>query len=205
MMMTQEDKRSMRYRRYFGSIPFAMLPLVVALLSIERPYFYQLPLAVQCVVVGLAFASALYLVGVVALPWSRPLWLTSNLYDPTHWWGFLLPVANTLYIACMATSGWAVLSAFLYLQGLATMSPERALAKPINDSLMYYFWSFLDAVPVLELPRTLGWELPFRYTDPVNRVLLLLYKIVLIGPVIATGVLVWQDIRRLRSGTKEPA
>jgi hypothetical protein len=88
---------------------------------------------------------------------------------------------------------------------LATTSPERTLADPFNETINYYIWSFLDAVPMLELPRTLGWELPFRYTDPVNRVLLLVYKIVLIGPVIETGMRVWQDVRRLRSGTKDAA
>jgi hypothetical protein len=170
-------------------------------------YFYQLPLVLQWTLVCISFGIALYIVGALALPWSRPLWLTSNLYDPTHWWGFLLPVANTLFIACMATAGFVVVSEFLYRKGLATTSPEQALADPFNESFnqsfAYYIWSFLDAIPTLEFPQTLGWERPFRYTDPANRVLLLVYKIVLILPMIATSVLIWGDIRRRWSRKKD--
>ena len=62
-------------------------------------------MALQWVLVVLTFVSAFYLVGLFVLPWSRPQWLTSNFYDPTRWWDFLLPAANTLFIAFMATSG----------------------------------------------------------------------------------------------------
>jgi hypothetical protein len=201
---TGHDKRSKHFRIYFGLIPLSMGLLALVMWLMSHDYFYQLSLALQWVLICLSFGIALYLVGALALPWSRPLWLTSNLYDPTHWWGFLLPVSNTLFTAFMATAGFAVVSVFLYRQGLATTSPERALADPFNESfkesLAYYLWSLLDAIPVLELPQTLGWERSFRYTDPASRVLLLVYKVVVILPMIATGVLIWRDIPRLWSG-----
>ena len=87
----------------------------------------------------------------------------------------------------------------------AKTAPGRALNDPVGDSFAYYVWNFLNAIPVLEIPKTLGWELRFRFIDHVNPVLLLLYKVALIGPMIAAGTLVWQDVRRLRSRTKDPA
>lgn len=194
----EHDKRADRYRRYTGFAALGMAPLAAAVTLLNK--LSQLPPALQWLLVGLAFASTLYVIGLVAFPWSRPLWLTFNSYNPAHWWGFLLPASNTLYIALMATAGFALVSAFLYLQGLATTSPERALSDhPFNASFEYYAWSFLNAIPVLELPNTLGWELSFRYTDQVSRLLLLLYKILVIGPMIATGILVWRDVQRLHS------
>ncbi len=131
--------------------------------------------------VGLVFASALYLAGLFAVPWTRPLWLAFNSYRPKHRWGFLLPAANTLYVAFMATMGFAAVSWFLDRQGMATLSPQRVLEDPINDCSWYYLRSLPNATPVVEL----GWELPFQFTDPANRVLLLLYKISVVGPALA--------------------
>jgi hypothetical protein len=59
---------------------------------------------------------------------------------------------------------------------MATLSPQRV-------------------PPLLEL----GWELPFQFTDRANRVPLFLYTLVLVGPLIAIGKLIWADIRGLRS------
>jgi hypothetical protein len=205
LRVTTDAKRSARYARYFGLITVGMAPLGVVWLLIKHDRLDRLPLALQWFLVALALASTLYLLGLFVLPWSRPLWLKSNFYDPAHWWGFLLPLANTVYVASMATWGFAIVSGFLYLRGVGTTAPERALADPFNDSWAYYIWGFLNAIPVLEIPQTLGWEMRFRFTDHVNPVLLLLYKLALIGPMIATGKLVWGDVRRRRSRTRNPA
>jgi hypothetical protein len=131
-------KRSARYKRYFGLIPVAMAPLAGVPWLIEHHRLDRLPVALQWFLVALALGSALYLVGLVELPWSRPLWLKLNLYTPAHWWGFLLPAANTAVVAAMATWGFAVVSGFLYLHGVGATAPERALGDPFNDSLAYY-------------------------------------------------------------------
>jgi hypothetical protein len=201
----QDAKRSARYARYFGLASLGTAPLGAVTFLITSDRLDRLPVTLQWILVALAFASTLYLLGLLVFPWSRPLWLRSNFYNPKHWWGFLLPAANSLYVAFMATWGFAVVSGFLYLQGVAKTAPERALSDPFNDSWAYYMWDFLDAIPVLEIPQTLGWELAFSFTDHVTPLLLLLYKVLLLGPVIATGTLVWRDVRRLRSTTKSAA
>jgi hypothetical protein len=174
MSASRDSWRVRLYRRFFAAIPIITAPLGLAIWMVGGGDRDWIPLAVQWLLVGLAFASGLCLVSLFIWKWSQPLWLALNLYDPTRWWGLLMPVWNTLYAAGMATSGFAVLSTFLYARGVATPSLGRALSDPYNDTFWYYVWSFLDAIPLLDLPLTFGWKRPFRFTDPVSRVLLLL-------------------------------
>jgi hypothetical protein len=193
-------KHSVRYQRYFGLITVGMAPLFLFTLLIGR--LDRLPLALQWILAAGAFGSTVYLLGLIVVPLTRELWLASNFYKPAHWWGFLVPLLNTVYLTFQATWGFAIVSGFLFLRGVGTTDPERALTDPFNDSWRYYIWSFLNAVPVLEIPQTLGWERPFRFTDHVNPALLLLYKLALVGPVLATGKLIWQGVRcRFRTRT----
>jgi hypothetical protein len=108
----------------------------------------------------------------------------------------------TLTIWVWATVGFAGLSVLLYLHGVATTAPAQALAvkDPLWDlAVNFYVWKSLDAIPVLEIPQTAGWEPAFRFTDHVSPVLLLLYKIVVILPVIETARLIWQRRRNRES------
>jgi hypothetical protein len=192
MSASRDDWRARLYRGLFASIPLIMLPLGVFVVVIVPYGLHRLPLALQWTMVGLVFASTLGLASLFIWAWMRPLWLELNGYDPTRPWTSIRPLAITSYVAGMATMGFAIVSAFLYLQGVASTSPERVLARPYVDTFWYYAWSLMDAIPALELPRTLGWEQPlFRFTDPLNRVLLLVYKLALIGPVIAILKLLW--------------
>jgi hypothetical protein len=99
----------------------------------------------------------------------------------------------TLAIWLLATVSFAGLSAILYLHGLATIAPAQALQDSLWDSAVFYVWKSLDSIPVLEIPETMGWTPAFRFTDHVSPVLLLLYKIVVILPLIETGRLIWQQ------------
>lgn len=200
---SRDVKRGTRYGRYAGLISIGITPLVVFMWLLRNQRLEHLPPTLQWFLMMLAFVSTLYLVGLVVLPWSRPYWLKLNFYNPAHWWGYLLPLANTLYIAFFATSGFAVISTFLYLRGLATTDPEHALENPFNDCFAYYIWRFLNAIPVLEIPKTIGWEMRLEFTDHITPVLLLLYKITLIGPIIAIGKLVWTDVRDRHSSDKK--
>jgi hypothetical protein len=100
----------------------------------------------------------------------------------------------TLLIWLWATLSFAGLSAILVLQGIATTVPEHAIKDPVWDSaLHFYVWKSLDSIPVLEIPQTIGWEPAFRFTDRGSPVLLILYKVVVILPLIETARLIWQQ------------
>jgi hypothetical protein len=100
----------------------------------------------------------------------------------------------TLAIWLLATVSFAGLSAILYPHGLATIAPAQALQAPLWDSAVnFYVRRSLDSIPVLEIPEMIGWTPAFRFTDHVSPILLLLYKIVVILPLIETGRLIWQQ------------
>ena len=49
----------------------------------------------------------------------------------------------------------------------------------------FYIWHFLEAIPLLEVNKTLRWEEPLKYTKVGVGWMLLLFKITVIIPVIA--------------------
>ena len=196
---TEPDaKKVARYRRLFGLlVVLGMLPVYVAWQLMDTGWADR-RVQVQWVLAGVAFVGALYLVCLLVFPWSRPLWLQANLYQPEHWWGYLLPLVNTAWIAAWVTLGFAVVTAILHQRGVVTATPADAFDEPWFDASSYYLWSLAEAIPVLEIPQTIGWELGFRFTDRVTPVLLLFYKLALIGPLIAVGTLMWRDARQRR-------
>jgi hypothetical protein len=180
------------YKWYLKFFIVGILPLFV--FSLLRSRFDRLPLTGQLILVAWACTGTVYLMGLIVFSSTRKLWLAGNVVDQTHRWGFLGPLLNTCWLAILITYGFAIVSGFLYFRGVGTTVPERALTDPFKDSGSYYIWSFLNAVPGLEIPQTFGWERPFRFTDRVNLLLLLLYKLTFVGPAFATVKLIVQDI-----------
>lgn len=197
-----DDNSNKRFQRYVKVIqPLTGFPFIIVYLLMSSHRFDRLSLTLQWALMVLAFVGGLSMIGVLTLPRWRSLWVRPC---RKRWLASPAVAFTTLVIAFIVTGEFAFVSTFLYLQGIATTSPQRPLTDPVNASYWYYIWNFLNAIPILELPQTLGLDPPFRYTDPWSRLLLLIYKIVLIGPVIATMVLIWRDARRLRYKTKGP-
>lgn len=195
-----------RYRRYVTLTVLIVPALFLAVLQLdEHGVFEKLPTAVQALLAGVTFAGGLAFAFLLVKPRWRRQWLSFNGYDPRRPSALVVPILNTFYLLMTATMGFAFLSGFLYVHGIVdvlTPSGQHALDDPINSSAFYYIWSFLNAIPVLEIPHTLGWEPEFRFTDHVTPPLLLLYKLVVILPVIAVVHMVVKDQRarsRLRA------
>jgi hypothetical protein len=58
----------------------------------------------------------------------------------------------------------------------------------------FYFWHFLDAVPVFKITDTLLWKEPLTYDSGWIGLLLLLFKITVISPIIGAFVWYWRFI-----------
>ena len=200
-MHAADDKSDGRILRYLTVYqPLAAAPFVVVYMMTKHHWLEQLQSALQWCLMALVLVGALFMILIFVLPKWRKQWVRPS---RGNWWGGFVVAYSTIIIAFIVTSCFALVSAFLYLQGVATISPERSLADPVNDSIEYYFWNLLHSIPVLELPHALGWEdPPFRYTDHVSRLLLLIYKIALIYPVTATIVLMFRNVRRTRHKIK---
>lgn len=55
----------------------------------------------------------------------------------------------------------------------------------------FFVWHFLDAIPFLDINKTLNLPTPFEYRSMTVGILLLAYKLLLIAPAIATFVNYW--------------
>lgn len=151
-----DDKSEERFQRYLPVAPLGLIFLVVVYQLMKYHKLEQLPLALQWVLVVLVFLGVLFLTLTIVLPRWRRFWVRPC----RNWWDAFVIASNTVMIALVVTLGFAIVSTFLYLQGMATTSPEHPLTDPVGDSMYYYEWNFLHSIPVLELPQALGWEAP---------------------------------------------
>lgn len=68
------------------------------------------------------------------------------------------------------------------------------IAQPA-DALDFFSWHMLDAIPALDVTKTLRWEEPLGYTDSGVGALLLAFKILVIVPIVAAFASFWRYSR----------
>jgi hypothetical protein len=135
-----DDKSEERFQRYFPVAPLGGIPLVVMWTLMKYHKLEQLPLALQWVLVVLVFLGVLFMIGATfVLPSWRRFWVEPS----QNWWDAFMTASTTVIFALIVTVGFAMVSTFLYLQGMATTSPEHPLTDPLGDSILYYEWNFL--------------------------------------------------------------
>jgi hypothetical protein len=92
-----------------------------------------------------------------------------------------------LLVFVLLTATFAALTAALY--GSDALTAEEPIRDPVVLTLFsYYLWSFLDAIPALDIPETLNWSIPASLTDFASGAVLLTYKLLVIVPLIALVV-----------------
>lgn len=64
------------------------------------------------------------------------------------------------------------------------------------DALDFFAWHMLDSIPALEITGTLRWDEPLGYDDAGVGLLLLVFKVVVIAPIVATFVSFWRYRRK---------
>jgi hypothetical protein len=166
--------------------------VLTVLLVLGGGKFPRMPLAIQVILVVAALGISCFLIGGLLTSRGRDTWLRVVKEEG----GLLIAGWLTLLIWVWATFGFAGLSGLLYIHGIATTAPQHAIDDPIGGpAVNFYVWKSLDAIPVLQIPQTAGWEPAFRFTDHINPILLLLYKVIVITPVIETGRLIWKSRR----------
>ena len=97
-------------------------------------------------------------------------------------WAPFLCAFTLLYVA---TGFFGSVTYLLVKNNLLPWTPadQKITADQIAD---FYLWHFVDAIPVLKVNSTLLWEQPLTYDNGGIGFLLLLFKIVVISPVIAS-------------------
>jgi hypothetical protein len=86
----------------------------------------------------------------------------------------------------------AVATAAVGVQGLLKEAgPNAREASDLGDDLTvgslsaYYVWHVLEAIPGVDIPKTVNWDAPYKFKDSWSGGLLLFYKLLVILPIAA--------------------
>src|SRR5207302_1079822 len=103
------------------------------------------------------------------------------------------PFVYSISLLVMAASVFASISVTLQRCGYATFKPP--LPNDLSPVVDFYMWHFVNLIPGLGIPETLHWTQPYQYSDHLSGAVLLIFKIAVILPVIASFKL-WHDVRK---------
>jgi predicted ester cyclase len=104
------------------------------------------------------------------------------------------PFVYSISLLVMAAAVFASISVTLQRCGYATFKPP--LPNNLSPVVDFYMWHFVNLIPGLGIPETLRWTQPYQYSDHLSGAVLLIFKIAVILPVIASFKL-WHDVRKI--------
>jgi hypothetical protein len=94
------------------------------------------------------------------------------------------PILQLASLLVIATAVFAAATFVLAEHRVVAVAGWESVDSPAVASMAFYAWHFVDAIPLLDATRALRWEEPLTYRDPWVGVLLVLFKLVIIVPVI---------------------
>lgn len=129
--------------------------------------------------------------------WAFLLWLfwQMRLYPNQN--RYALAAVLSVVMICVSLEAFAGLNTFLWKYGTmrsATFNPSLWRTEG------HYLWHLVGSVPLLSIPRTLGWRDPQPLGDHLSGALLLAFKIAIIGPLVRLGLSGYQffEMRRVQ-------
>ena len=183
------------YMLFLGWMVIAFLPPF--LMTNANRYIVTFPGTVQGVII-IAWAGLLgFWIWLVAT--ERRRLRTFSWFEKRI--GRFSPVAYSFNLLMIAVIFFALIT-FLSARNRISR-PEFSEDKPVTvDSLQdFYLWHFIDAVPILRVNDTIGWKRPFNYEGHLVGWILLLFKLVVIIPVIACFASFWRNFGVLKSAS----
>lgn len=126
------------------------------------------------VIPGLLLAAAL----IAMLVW---LYWQVRLDDRAHE-PYVVAMATSVAVIGVCTEAFSGLTAVLWQEGHIASTAEAAPTLWAVEQ--YYLWHLADAVPLVQLPQTVRWSEPQSFGDQWSGVLLLLFKVLVIVPLI---------------------
>ena len=130
--------------------------------------------------------------------WAFALWLFwDTRLDPNRP-GYALAVVLSVVMICVSLEAFAGLSTLLWQRGVIRSATSSAPSLWRAEG--HYLWHVVGSVPLLSVPRTLGWRDPQPFTDHISGALLLVFKIAIIAPLIRLGLSGYQffEARRVK-------
>jgi len=155
------------------------------------------PLWLQAIVLGIWGIALAGMLWILAWPEARKasfVWLSDlHAWVPFLYAFNLAAIATVFFAACATIAAQAGAVALRLPDGASPGSDPGAMHGRLMD---FFVWHFLDAVPALKINDALQWKVPLEYDGWVLGLLLIAFKLVVIGPTIAAYVLYWQEGRR---------
>ena len=207
--------RAMRWgmERWERTTPwlFALFGPVVLAIWFARAGLFGFGLWTQAVVLGFWGFVLGGLIWLIAWPDARKAFLRA--FREIHVWAPLLYAVN---IGMVAVVFFAAAGTFAAEAGLAQLRTPGAAGNPaapfptdpaiVHGKLMDFFaWHFLDSVPALKINEALHWAVPLDYDGAAMGVLLIGFKLAVIGPVIAACVQFWTEDKAIAEANERAA
>jgi predicted ester cyclase len=148
----------------------------------------HLPLALHLLVIGFWTLVSLLWVRIISGEFGKEMFIES--YVNGILWP---PFVYSISLLVMAASVFASISVTLQRCGYAKFEPP--LPNDLSPVVDFYVWHFVNLIPGLGIPETLRWTQPYQYSDHLSGTVLLIFKIAVILPVIASFKL-WHDVRK---------
>lgn len=147
-----------------------------------------LPSVLHLIILGFWAICTPFILCIITGELGRKLFRDAYVKGAVLWPPFLY----SLWLLGMAASVFASISVTLQHYGFATFEPR--LPEELSPVVNFYIWHFLDSVPGLDIPQTLKWDQPYQYSDRLSGLVLVVFKIGVIVPVIASFLL-WKNVR----------
>jgi hypothetical protein len=100
-----------------------------------------------------------------------------------------LPAAYSFSVLMLASLFFSSVSFVLLQEGKLALAPGSSPDVTLASLSDFFLWHFLDAVPLLKIPERLKWDVPLTYTSGTVGLIVLMFKVVVILPVI--GAFTW--------------
>jgi len=106
--------------------------------------------------------------------------------------GGLAPVIYSINVLMMAVIFFSAVTYVMASHGIVTLSSRTGQLVTLASLLDFYVWHFLEAVPLLKVNQTIRWDEPWTYDSAAVGWILLLFKLVVIVPVIGAFIGYWK-------------
>jgi len=169
---------------HFATVMLAMTALPVLFAVFSRAIVGKWPLWAQIATLtgwGVLLAGSLALIGTKSMR-NRMLERFARV-------SVGLPAAYSFSVLMLASLFFSSVSFVLLQEGKLVLAPGSSPEVSLGSLSDFFLWHFLDAVPLLKVTETLKWDVPLTYTSGTVGLIVLVFKVVVILPVI--GAFTW--------------
>ena len=106
--------------------------------------------------------------------------------------GGLTPVIYSVNVLMMAVIFFSAVTYVMASHEIVTLRSRTGQPIGLASLLDFYVWHFLEAVPLLKVNQTIRWDEPWTYDSSAVGWILLLFKLVVIVPVIGAFIGYWK-------------